>query len=144
MINILKNEKQENKTISKITGLVVHGRKEGRKIGFPTANIKIEEGFNSQNSLKNIPLGIYASKIKIKDIWYICATSYGTAPTYNFWEITLESHILDFDMDIYGQIVELKLTKYIRPIVKFENLPTLIDQIKIDCQSVRNVFKVTN
>ncbi len=123
-----------------IVGVVVHGRKEGRKIGFPTANIQPElTKLLNQNQLKHIPTGIYASKIKVKNNWYLCATSYGNAPTYNFWETTLESHILDFDMDIYDQTVELQLTQYLRPIAKFEGIAKLIEQIKIDCQVVRDL-----
>jgi riboflavin kinase / FMN adenylyltransferase len=121
-----------------IKGTVIHGRKEGRKIGFPTANIK------TKMDLSGFELGIYASKIKVKNQWYISATSYGTAPTYDFWEVTLETHILDFDMDIYDQTVELELVQYLRPIGKYEGLDKLITQIQTDCDNTRVIFKTEN
>jgi riboflavin kinase / FMN adenylyltransferase len=121
------------KTIS-ITGTVVHGRKEGRKIGFPTANIK------SAFDLEVLDQGIYASRIKVNNLWYMSATSYGKAPNFDFWQVVLETHILDFDMDIYDQQVELELIQYIRPVQKFDSLDSLITQINADCQSARRIL----
>jgi riboflavin kinase / FMN adenylyltransferase len=118
-----------------ITGIVVHGRKEGRKIGFPTANIQ------SKINLKDLDQGIYASRIKVLGQWYISATSYGNAPVFDFWQVVLETHILDFDMDIYDQEVELELIEFIRPLMKFDSLESLIEQINNDCDSARALTK---
>jgi riboflavin kinase / FMN adenylyltransferase len=118
-----------------IIGIVVHGRKEGRKIGFPTANIQ------TNADLSQLEHGIYASRIKVMDKWYISATSYGNAPAFDFWQVVLETHILDFDMDIYDQEVELELVKFIRPVMKFDGLESLIAQINKDCERVRVLNK---
>ncbi len=117
-----------------IKGIVVHGRKEGRKIGFPTANI--QTGLD----LTRIEQGIYASKIKVLGKWYMAATNFGTAPVFDFWQVVLEAHILDFDMDIYDQEVELELVEFIRPVMKFDGLESLIEQIKKDCGRVREIL----
>jgi riboflavin kinase / FMN adenylyltransferase len=114
-----------------ITGIVVHGRKEGRKIGFPTANIQ------TNLDLSGVEQGVYASRIKVLDKWYISATSYGNAPVFDFWQVVLETHILNFDMDIYDQEVELELVEFIRPVMKFDGLESLIEQIEKDCEMVR-------
>lgn len=117
-----------------IKGVVVHGRKEGRKIGFPTANI------STKQDLTSFEQGIYASRIKVLGRWYLAATSFGNAPVFDFWQVVLESHILDFDMDIYDQEVELELVQFIRPVAKFDSLQGLIEQITKDCQYVRMVL----
>ena len=117
-----------------IIGIVVHGRKEGRKIGFPTANINTIQDLNF---LRN---GVYATKIKVGDIWYKSATSYGTAPAYGFNKIVLESHILDFDQDIYDQIVELKIVTFLRDTQNYPSLDLLIQQIHIDCNNCRIIL----
>jgi riboflavin kinase / FMN adenylyltransferase len=118
-----------------ITGIVVHGRKEGRKIGFPTANI------HTNLDLSKLYQGVYASRIKVLGNWYISATSYGNAPVFDFWQVVLETHILDFDMDIYDQEVELELIEFIRPVMKFDGLASLIEQIVKDCENVRVLTK---
>jgi riboflavin kinase / FMN adenylyltransferase len=119
-----------------ITGIVVHGRKEGRKIGFPTANIQ------TKVDLKDLEQGVYASRVKVLGQWYISATSYGNAPVFDFWQVVLETHILDFDMDIYDQEVELELIEFIRPVMKFDGLASLIEQIVKDCENVRVLTKI--
>ena len=124
--------------LKSITGIVVHGRKEGSKIGFPTANIQ------TNSDLSKLEQGIYASRIKVLDKWYISATSYGNAPVFDFWQVVLETHILDFDMDIYDQEVKLELVQFIRPVMKFDGLERLIVQIEKDCAKVRCVLIYDN
>ena len=123
------------KKLQSIKGTVVHGRKEGRKIGFPTANIQ------TNLDLSTLDQGIYASRIKVLGNWYISATSYGNAPVFDFWQVVLETHILDFDLDIYDQEVELELVQFIRPVMKFDSLESLIVQIEKDCEKVRELTK---
>jgi riboflavin kinase / FMN adenylyltransferase len=124
------------KKIKSITGIVVHGRKEGRKIGFPTANIQ------TNLDLSQLEQGIYASRIKVLGKWYISATSYGNAPVFDFWQVVLETHILDFDMEIYDEVVELELVEFIRPVMKFDGLESLIEQINNDCERAREIINL--
>jgi riboflavin kinase / FMN adenylyltransferase len=113
-----------------IQGKVITGRQDGRKIGFPTANIDVDY---SRFPMESVQPGIYAAKIKVHGKWHDTATYYGKALTYNFDTVVLESHILDFNQEIYGEIVDLKLLEFVRPVVKFESLESLKKQIDLDC-----------
>jgi FAD synthase len=113
-----------------IQGEIVTGRQDGRKIGFPTANVDVD---HSLFPIENIQPGIYAAKIKVHGKWHNSATYYGKALTYNFDTVVLESHILDFDEDIYGETVDLQLLEFVRPVVKFDSLESLKIQIDLDC-----------
>ncbi len=119
-----------------IQGKVIRGRQDGRKIGFPTANIDVDY---SLYPISQIELGIYAAKVKVGNQWYDSATYYGKALTYNFDTVVLESHILDFDQDIYSQIVDVKLLEFVRPVVKFDSLESLKEQIQLDCQKCKEI-----
>jgi riboflavin kinase / FMN adenylyltransferase len=119
-----------------IKGIVVHGRQDGRKIGFPTANIT----FDDNTLVFDLDMGIYASRIKVKNTWYDSATYYGKAVTYNFDKVILETHILDFDQDIYGEKVELEIIDFVRPVVKFDSLDELKIQISLDCTECKDIL----
>jgi riboflavin kinase/FMN adenylyltransferase len=111
-----------------LTGTVVHGKKTGTKLGFPTANIFIKE------KAKLIPpIGIYAVYVwhelrKYKGMLYI-----GNRPTVDKdGATTIEVNIFDFDEKIYDQQLEIELVDYIRDDAKFEDLDGLIAQLKKD------------
>lgn len=122
----------------KIQGIVGKGRQQGRKIGFPTANILT----TSQDSehLEELEFGIYAGKINVQDQWYVCAISYGQAPTFKVNEITLEAHIIDFAAEIYKQKVELQIEYFLRPIETYSSLDALKIQIEKDCIRAKTVI----
>jgi riboflavin kinase / FMN adenylyltransferase len=115
-------------------GIVVKGRQEGRKIGFPTANIEV----TSSKIEDMIEKGVWVTQIKVNDKWYRSACSYGPAPVYNVLKDILEVHILDFDQDIYGLEVEVDFAHKIRDISNFESIEELITQIQKDCETARN------
>jgi riboflavin kinase/FMN adenylyltransferase len=123
--------------ITKITSEVIHGRKDGRKIGFATANLEVDL---SSKNIKNLATGIYASKVKVKNKLYNSASYFGKAVTYNETKTLLEVHILDFDEDIYGEIIEVELIQFVRPVVKFNSLEELKIQIKIDCEKCLSIL----
>jgi riboflavin kinase/FMN adenylyltransferase len=106
-----------------ILGKVVEGKKNGRKLGFPTANIK-----PSKNKLLP-PNGVYLSSIYVNNIKYNSITNVGTNPTLNGEEKVVETHILDFNEDIYGQEVVVELIKFIRNEKKFNSLDELKEAI---------------
>jgi riboflavin kinase / FMN adenylyltransferase len=118
-----------------ISGEVIKGRQEGRKIGFPTANI---EAIGVSNLETILPKGVWATRIKVEGKWHKSACSYGPAPVYNIEQTILEVHILDFDKDIYGQIVEVEFLGKIRDICNFDSIEMLIEQIQKDCEVSRN------
>ena len=122
-----------------ICGKVVEGKKLGRTIGFPTANISL----NSEAKL--LPKdGVYAVKVGIsnynKEFWGML--NIGVCPTVDNKAIrTIEVNILDFDGDIYGSNVKLTFKQWLRPEVKFESLELLIHQLHKDEQDVRNLIR---
>lgn len=110
---------------------VIHGKKLGSKMGFPTANLNILSNYV-------IPkFGVYNSKIMIRDRFYKAATNIGKNPTIENSGIRIEANILDFDEKIYGEKLELILLDYIRPELVFDNVKDLFEQINKDINTVK-------
>lgn len=107
-----------------ITGKVVQGKQLGRTIGFPTANIEINETY------KLIPKkGVYIVSSVINNQLTYGIMNIGNRPTLNGDNQTIEVHFLNFDKDIYNQDIEIVFIKYIREEVKFNSLEDLKIQI---------------
>jgi len=114
-----------------ISGEVVEGNKIGRTIGFPTANI------NYPQQLIDIPLGAYKTVTKVNNIEYKSITNCGIKPTVSVGNSpVLETHLINFEEDLYGQNIEVKFLQFLRPEQKFSSLGELKNQINIDLQSV--------
>lgn len=110
-----------------LSGKVVEGEKIGRKIGFPTANIFIE------NSYKLIPKnGVYAVKVKVKEITYNGMLNIGNRPTINGKNQTIEVHIFDFNEFIYGEIITILFIERIRSESQFDDMTQLKNQLTLD------------
>ena len=108
-----------------IEGNVIKGQKRGRKIGFPTCNIK----------LKNyvIPrLGVYAVKVKINDLIKKGIANVGYRPTFKGKSLLLETNIFGINKNLYNKVLTISFKKFIRAEKKFKNLENLKKQIKID------------
>jgi len=107
-----------------ISGKVVKGNELGRTIGFPTANVKYPE------NLIKMPYGCYKTTLKIKDNIYKSITNVGVKPTVEKKAAPLlETHILNFDKNIYGQEIEIYFERFIRPEKKFNSIDELKSQI---------------
>lgn len=110
-----------------LTGEVVKGKQLGRTIGFPTANIQIEEDY------KLIPKnGVYVVKTTINQKEIFGMMNIGFNPTVNGQKQTIEVNLFDFDADIYGQKVEVSLLKYLREEQKFSSVDSLKEQLNLD------------
>ena len=110
-----------------LSGEVVKGKQLGRTIGFPTANIQIEEDY------KLIPRnGAYVVKAIVDQKEVFGMMNIGFNPTVNGQKQTIEVHIFDFDADIYGQKIEITLLQYLREEQKFGSLDLLIAQLNQD------------
>jgi riboflavin kinase / FMN adenylyltransferase len=110
-----------------LTGEVVKGKQLGRAIGFPTANIQIEEDY------KLIPKnGVYVVKTFIDQKEVFGMMNIGFNPTVNGQKQTIEVHLFDFDADIYGQKLEISLLKYVREEQKFGSVDLLKEQLNLD------------
>lgn len=109
-----------------LSGKVIDGKKLGRTIGFPTANLEI-------NKEKVIPKkGVYYTNVKIDEKTFKGITSVGNNPTVNGQELTLETYILNFNEDIYGKEIKVYFIDRIRDEVKFNNINELVAQLKKD------------
>ena len=107
-----------------LSGTVVSGEKLGRKLGYPTANIKLEHDY---------PLdGVYLTRTVINEKNYVGLASIGNKPTFNGSEKILEVFILDFNEDIYSQNIEVYFLEEIRKQIKFNNKDELIKQMNED------------
>lgn len=113
-----------------LEGLVIDGHKVGRKIGFPTANLKI------LNADKLVPPdGVYAVWVTVDDRIYKGVLNIGVRPTLNNGNNrTIEVNILHFESDIYGKPIRVSFVKRIRDELKFDHIDQLIDQMKNDVQ----------
>lgn len=111
-----------------IEGKVIEGKKLGKELGYPTANIKLTSEF------KLIPkIGIYAVSIEISDKEYYGMLSIGKNPTVSDDdEIKIEVNIFDFDYNIYGKDIKVNFLDYIRDEKKFDNLDELKEQMSRD------------
>jgi riboflavin kinase/FMN adenylyltransferase len=114
-----------------ITGKVGRGDKIGRTIGYPTANIVIEESY------KLIPSdGIFSAIVNISGTNYKGMAYIGTRPTINGITRNIEVNIFDFDTEIYGQEVSMQFLHFVRGDIKFEGLEQLIAQLAKDKETV--------
>ena len=121
----------------KIVGTVVSGYHEGRKLGFPTANIDIED------KLKLVPeAGVYAVRVRIGDEPELLdgMMNIGTRPTFDGTETTLEVNIFGFGGDIYGRKITVEFHRRLREERKFGSVYKLMDQLKADREEACRVL----
>lgn len=112
-----------------LNGIVAHGNKRGKPIGYPTANLKPE------HENKVIPKnGVYAVKVRVEGEWYGGMMNIGIRPTFEGQERTMEVHIFDFKKDIYGQTIQVRFIDRIRDEMKFEGVDDLKTQLMKDKQ----------
>ncbi|KMQ67328.1 riboflavin biosynthesis protein RibF [Chryseobacterium sp. FH2] len=109
-----------------VSGTVVHGKKIGRTIGYPTANIETE-------SIKLLPKkGAYIVEVLVNGKQYKGMLSVGTNPTVNGEKLTVEVYILDFEGDIYDEKITVKFRDFLHDEIKFEGLEKLIERLDED------------
>ncbi len=110
-----------------LTGVVKEGKKLGRTIGFPTANLKIEENY------KLIPKeGVYIVESNLNGKKVYGMMNIGTNPTFDEGLLSIEIHFLDFDADLYNQKIQISILEYLRAEQKFESVALLKAQLNID------------
>lgn len=125
---------------SVLKGISVHGSGRGRELGFPTANIALDD------SVKRPADGIYAAWVRVSPPVsgresHMAAVHVGPVPTFNVSTSTIEVHLLDFgDQDLYGSTFSVELVKKIRDVETFLSTDDLKDAIAADCRAVRHYF----
>ena len=112
-----------------ISGLVVKGRQLGRTINFPTANLELDGKYLLPDTN-----GVYITKIKVNNKIYKSVTNIGYNPTVSDEKNKkfIETHILEFDEDIYGEKIEIYFYEFLRKEQKFESFDRLKEQLKLD------------
>ncbi|HEX8442235.1 MAG TPA: bifunctional riboflavin kinase/FAD synthetase [Allosphingosinicella sp.] len=114
-----------------IEGVVEHGDKRGRTIGYPTANLGLGKYLRPR-------YGIYAARGRLPDGRVLDgAANLGIRPTFEPPKELLEAHFFEFAGDLYGQTIEVKLISFIRPEAKFDGLGALTEQMGLDCAEAR-------
>jgi len=117
-----------------IEGVVVAGEKRGRKIGFPTTNIRTDW------ELLPKP-GVYATYAIIKGKRFKSITNIGYRPTFGESNLLVETYILDFSRDVYGAVIRVEFVKRLRDEKKFNSVNDLISKIKLDVKEVRDILE---
>jgi riboflavin kinase/FMN adenylyltransferase len=117
-----------------IEGVVIQGRSRGRQLGFPTANIQ------SKNEI--IPEGVFISNTVIEGTAQASLTNVGHSPTFGLEGKSVESYILNFGEDLYGQALNVRFLKKIRDEKKFASPQELANQIRKDIALAKDYFQL--
>ena len=119
-----------------INGVIERGQQLGRTIGFPTANIDLQDFVRPH-------YGVYAVRVGVdlgeSTHWYDGVANFGVRPTTNNPKEVFEAHIFDFDEDIYDHPIRIAIISFIRAEKKFENLNALKTQIAEDCLTAKRI-----
>ncbi len=119
----------------KLSGSVIPGNKQGRLIGFPTANLAPDAKYHIPHE------GVYAGYAIHDNQLYPAMINIGHNETFNYVRrISIEAHLLDFNKYCYGENIDLYFVKYIRPTFKFENKEALVKQLNLDKKMTREIF----
>jgi riboflavin kinase/FMN adenylyltransferase len=115
-------------------GRVVKGRQLGRTLAFPTANVMLRTQVHP-------PAGVYACRAEVAGVWRAAVCNVGYRPTVEAdGELTLEVHVLDWQGELYGQLMEVRLEQGIRPEQRFAGLDALATQIRMDVDVARRLL----
>jgi riboflavin kinase/FMN adenylyltransferase len=113
-----------------ITGEVVHGEKRGRDLGYPTANIRLDNNCGLKH-------GIYAVRVGLGDKRFDGVASYGRRPTFDNGAPLLEVFLFDFKGDLYGSRLDIAFIAFLREELKFDGVEALIRQMNDDSRLAR-------
>ena len=118
-----------------ISGVIIEGDRRGRELGFPTANIQPDSTITVPGN------GIYATIVEINGKSHKAATSIGVRPTFETSGVrTIETFILDYDGDLYGQQMQIEFISRTRSEIAFESTEKLITQMNKDVDEVRKIL----
>lgn len=117
-----------------VTGVVEQGAKKGKELGFPTANIAL------QNDIQE---GIYAAEVIVDGKSFHSATFVGAAKTFERKDSNVESYILDFSEDLYGKTIIVNLFEKMRENKKFDSVEELVIQMYSDVKAIRSFFEAS-
>jgi riboflavin kinase/FMN adenylyltransferase len=117
-----------------LDGTVEHGDRVGWRLGFPTANVGVEPG-------KCLPeMGIYSTWVRARGAWLPAASSIGYRPTFGGDRLTVETHVLDYEGDLYGERLRLAFVHRLREERWYPDEAALIAQMKLDVAETRRLL----
>lgn len=116
------------------SGRVIHGDKRGRKLGFPTANLAIND------TRAMLPNGVYAVQAVLHDGRYHGVANIGTNPTFDGCNRRLETNILDFSENIYDAVLQVQFLHKLRDEQKFSSAENLVKQMHLDIKNAEKYF----
>ena len=119
-----------------IEGQVTEGEKRGRQIGYPTANLETDWDILPKT-------GVYATRAYLDDKKLESITNIGYRPTFGSSKLLIETHIFDFNSDIYGKRLRLEFVERIRDEKRFESVDALVAEIRLDVEKVKEVLRNT-
>lgn len=122
-----------------ITGKVVHGNRIGHQLGFPTANLEVEDKYKLIAAN-----GVYASRVEYHGRSFLGMSNIGVRPTINDSKFAVEVNIFDFDNEIYGESLTVSFVERVRNELRFDSLQQLSDQLKRDKVNIRNLLVSNN
>jgi riboflavin kinase / FMN adenylyltransferase len=114
----------------RLAGPVIGGARRGTGLGFPTANVALEQGVTLGH-------GIYAVRVYVADKHLEGAAYLGTRPMFDDGEPVLEVFLFDFDGDLYGRVIEVEFIDFVRPDARLPSLDALVEQMGKDCVRAR-------
>lgn len=136
--SLIEGEIEEANTLLgrcyEIKGNVIKGKARGKALGFPTANIE------AKNDI--IPLGVYISQVRINSETLPAITNAGLRPTFDKEEMQIESYIINFNRNLYGEEIDIIFIKKIRDEMKFKSPEELSLQISRDLEQAKTYFKL--
>lgn len=118
-----------------IRGVVEHGDKRGRTIGYPTANLGLEHYLRPKYGIYAVSGRVLATGQNLKG-----AANVGVRPQFDPPQELLEPHFFDFDGDLYGQEIEVAFHHFLRPEAKFDSIAKLTAQMDKDCEHARTLL----
>ena len=114
-----------------IEGIVQEGRKQGRLLGFPIANIVVPDG---RLCVKN---GVYEVQSTLNGVRKKGIANVGVAPTFSFYTNIVEVHFKDFNGNLYGEKIKVEFVRHIRDTVKFSSIEELKKQLQKDIDGIK-------
>ena len=118
-----------------MTGKIIQGQKKAREINFPTANMEHGKHILPKK-------GVYCVEILLNDKKYLGISNFGRRPTVHGTKLLLETHIFNFNQEIYGNELTVRFLTFIRPEIKFDNFEKLTNQINKDVQEAKKYHKL--
>ena len=115
--------------IVEIESEVIHGRKIGRALGYPTANMSLE-------GYEDIERGVYRSEVDIDGVAYCAMSNVGIRPSVGGKELLLETHVLGYSGDLYGRALRVRLVEKLRDEKRFASISDLKKQLTRDYEYI--------